>query len=119
MENTQNSPEVGVALPRLVLLRCCVCGTTTETYAVSDDPPETAEIRGTACLNCDHGGWDSPTYHRPFPRWRMIRARSSPAAADPATQYQPSLIEGLDGFSETWPKAGMETTFDCWPTALN
>jgi hypothetical protein len=64
MNNKDDSIEVGVALPRLVLLRCCVCGTTTETDAIAEDPPETAEIRGTACLDCDHGGWDSPTYHR-------------------------------------------------------
>lgn len=49
---------------RLVRLRCCVCSKVTETAVLPSDPPETFEIRGTACPKCDHGGWDSPTYHR-------------------------------------------------------
>ena len=50
--------------PRFVRLRCCVCDEATEADAIQNDPPETFEIRGTACPKCDHGGWDSPTYHR-------------------------------------------------------
>lgn len=53
-----------VANDALVRLRCCVCDKTTSVAAMPDEPLETAEIRGTACPACDHGGWDSPTFHR-------------------------------------------------------
>lgn len=59
---------IGIALDSRqgdrVRLRCCVCGEVTTVITSAEDPLGTAEIRGTACPKCDHGGWDAPTYHR-------------------------------------------------------
>ncbi len=47
-----------------VRLLCCVCQGVALVDAIPGDPIDAFEIRGTACTKCDHGGWDSPTYHR-------------------------------------------------------